>query len=497
MTPRFLSGLADGSRGFRLVKTPAKAPNTWFPPCIPSREIHRFPSVFELGDPHGTIGNMSRLRAWQEWYATAFPRGRTALRRAADVWPFTALGMALAAVALVALFSFGYEKLDLVLLVLGYGGAGLLAISTVTVLVTALALRVRLRRTPRAWATTLFETGRPTATGFALPSLRWLPLIRLRWEWIYPKGARVQGISDRGRLRESVVLSERGVYDGASRRIVVEDAFGLARIALRENQGGAFDVLPHLGGLRSLPILTSLTGGDEYPHPMGLDDGDRMEMRRYIPGDPARFIHWKAFGRTRKLMVRMPERALSRARRTVAYLVAGRHDEATAAAARAAIEEDALGTDWQFGADGSPEPTSETAEALHKVMLSAGGRAEGASGMRRFLAEVDRGGPAALVVFAPPSLGSWVGEVAALGRRRVGRIRVVIGIDAVIETSRLPRWRRWVFAPVVEHGVARKDLEEVGRALGRERCEVVIVDRVSGRILGDVSRVTTWNQRAA
>ena len=52
-----------------------------------------------------------------------------------------------------------------------------------------------------------------------------------------------------------------------------------------------------------------------------LEDGDRIELRRYVPGDSARFIHWKVFGRTRKLMVRVPERALSRARRTVGVLV--------------------------------------------------------------------------------------------------------------------------------------------------------------------------------
>ena len=86
---------------------------------------------------------------------------------------------------------------------------------------------------------------------------------------------------------------------------------------------GPIEVLPHLGGIRRLPVLTSLTGGEEFPHPMGLEDGDRVELRRYVPGDSARFIHWKVFGRTRKLMVRVPERALSRARRTVAYLVAG------------------------------------------------------------------------------------------------------------------------------------------------------------------------------
>jgi uncharacterized protein (DUF58 family) len=427
----------------------------------------------------------------------AFPKGATVARRLRDVWPLTALGLALAVVALVALFAFGYRKMDLVLLVLGYGGAGLLAISSSAVALTAVGLKLKLGRQKHAWSTSLFETGRPTPTGFRVPSVRWLPLVRVRWEWLPAPEVDVETASSHGQLHERAVLRERGVFEGVTRRIVVEDAFGLARVALRDRQEGTIEVLPHLGGMRRLPVLTSLTGGDEYPHPMGLDDGDRVEIRRYIPGDPARFIHWKAFGRTRKLMVRVPERSLSRARRTVAYLVAGELDEAAAAAARAAIEEEALGSDWQFGADGAPEATSDKAEALHKVMRSAAfGDAE-ASGLRRFLSEVDRRGPAALVVFAPPVPGPWLPELIALSRRRAGRVRVVIGIDAMHGEARRARWQRWLLSPVEKDGVTREQLEQVGRMLGQSQCEVVIIDRVSGRILGDASRVTTWTKRAA
>jgi hypothetical protein len=393
--------------------------------------------------------------------------------------------MALAVVAFVALVSFGFKKLDLVLLVLGYGGAGLLAISTVVVAASALGLWLQLRRASFRWSTSTLETGAPLPTGFSLPSLWWLPLVQVRWAWVSPGAALAEHAPERGRLRERVTLRERGIFQSITRRIVVQDAFGLSRIAFRHRQPGPIEVLPHLGGIRRLPVLTSLTGGEEYPHPMGLEDGDRVELRRYVPGDSARFIHWKVFGRTRKLMVRVPERALSRARRTVAYLVAGAHDEAAAAAARAAIEEGALGIDWQFAADGSPEATSDRSEALHKVMTSSGFGGPSGSGMKRFLAEVDPRGPAALVVFAPPSMGGWLDEMRSLTMRRYGRVRVVIAVDAVHETAAQSRWRRWLLMPAGSSGVARGDLERVGRVLSRLRCEVVIIDRVSGRVLGD------------
>lgn len=425
-------------------------------------------------------------------------RVRPALRRWMDLWPLTALGLAVAVVAAVALVSFGFEKLDLVLLVLGYGGVGLLALCIIAVVLSAVGLRWSLRGGIRPWATSTLETGTSLPTGFSLPSLWWFPLVQIDWTWVTPRSATTSRTASRGRLEERVRLGRRGVFERVVRRVVVRDAFGLAKVAFSLQQEGPIEVLPHLGGIRRLPVLTSLTGGEDYPHPMGLEDGDRVELRRYVPGDSARFIHWKVFGRTRKLMVRVPERALSRARRTVAYLVAGRHDEAAAAAARAAIEEGALGTDWQFGADGAPEATSDVHQAVLKVMTSSDYDGRSGAGLSRFLAEVDPRGPAALVVFAPPSMGAWLDEMRALSTRRYGRVRVVIAVDAVQESSDRHRsWRRWLLNPAKRAGVARDELERVGRALSELRCEVVIVDRVSGRIVGDGLHLSIAPQRAA
>jgi uncharacterized protein (DUF58 family) len=440
---------------------------------------------------------MKPFEAFLHLVRRAAPRLRASWRRAVDVWPLTALGMALGIVALIALFSFGFEKLDLVLLVLGYGGIGLLALSSIAVVASGIGLWAVLRRAEQGWSSSKFETGTQLPTGFSLPSLWWFPLVQVGWSWIAPEHATADQVSERGRLREHVVLGRRGIFEQVERRIVVQDAFGLARVAFRHRQIGPIEVLPHLGGIRRLPVLTSLTGGEEHPHPMGLEDGDRVELRRYVPGDSARFIHWKVFSRTRKLMVRVPERALSRARRTVAYLVAGHEDEAAAAAARAAIEEEALGTDWQFGADGAPQATSERQEALLKVMTSRAAEGASGSGLGRFLAEVDPRGPAALVVFAPPTMGSWLDEMRALSMRRYGRVRVVVAVDAVHERRVASTWRRWLLKPTASNGIARAELERVGRALSNLRCEVVIIDRVSGRVLGDGIRMPATYEKAA
>ena len=114
----------------------------------------------------GTIASMRSPTALPESIEGALVRVRRVLRRAADFWPLTAVGMALALVASVALLSFGFKKLDLVLLVLGYGGVGLLAISTVVVASSALGLWLQLRRASFRWSTSTFETGASLPTGF-------------------------------------------------------------------------------------------------------------------------------------------------------------------------------------------------------------------------------------------------------------------------------------------------------------------------------------------
>ena len=132
-----------------------------------------------------------------------------------------------------------------------------------------------------------------------------------------------------------------------------------------------------------------------------------------------------------------------------------------------------------------------------KVLRSADYAGPSGAGLGPFLAEVDPRGPAALVVFAPPSDGPWVDEVRRATVNRVGRIRVVIAVDAVRDGSAGATWRDWFLEPRAETGTLRSELEHVGRALSKLRCEVVIIDRVSGRILGDGLRLSMPKERAA
>ena len=139
---------------------------------------------------------------------------------------------------------------------------------------------------------------------------------------------------------------------------------GFSRFTWRVTQESELLALPRAGNIKSLPLLRSLTAEDGIPDPGGNPEGDRMEIRPYVPGDSVRNILWKVYARTRHLNVRLAERSVYHSSRTLAWLLSGPHDEAAAAVARVAVESGALGEDWLFGADGSPTPTSGTPNVI-------------------------------------------------------------------------------------------------------------------------------------
>lgn len=430
-------------------------------------------------------------------------RARTFLRRLGDAFPWTPLGLSVAGASLAALTWFAYAEMDLVLLVVGYGAAALALLSSLaTFLATLVVARdLRIRRHDPPGEHTL-ETELPARTGFRLRDRWWLPLVRVRWMVESPDGLSSRQRASEGFEEERLVAAKRGRRDHLRRRVLVEDVFGLTRLGLRLTTSDVTTALPHIGALRRLPSLLATAGGDDWPHPMGVDNGDRLELRRYAPGDPARFIHWKVFGRTRKLVVRLPERALTRAHRTVLYLVAGQEDEASAAASRVAFES-ALASrrsqdeDWVFGADGVAPGRGalRLEDALDAIVTSADHAHAGAAGLERFVNEEERRGPASVVLFVPARPGPWLARVVAFAKRRAGRVRLVIGVDGLAHRTR-PKWHRRLLAlPPAADATSVTQLDEVLRALESTRASVLVIDRRSGRALGEAHRRAVRERR--
>ena len=450
-------------------------------------------------------GTIRRLAMTDGRKNPAWRRLGPPLRRVADVIPITPLGAFVILLASIGLYYVAYPRQDLVVFVAGSAALAVVGLATLVVIVATIALFFRLRSGAKAAETAedalTMETGVERAQGFGLPGLRWLPLVRLQWSWEHPAGVDVTVARRGGRLEESATVSERGVIDRVRRRVVLEDVFGVARLAFRLREQRPRRVLPRADQLRRLPLLTAATG-DDLPHPMGLEDGDRVDMRRYAPSDPARFIHWKVFARTRRLVVRVPERAISRSRRTVGYFVPGPDDDASAAAARVTLERAELGTEWVFGADlpeGTPSARTATnpTDGIALVLRSVRARARGGMGLGPFLENAERGGPVQAIVFVPPRPGPWLDRVAQEARRRRGRIRFVVGVDGLAAGRVRSLWRRLVAPAPVLHGVPIDALDEVVRTLGAARAEVIVVDRKTGRLLGDAHRARVRTEQAA
>jgi hypothetical protein len=420
-------------------------------------------------------------------------RLRRILRRVRDGFPLTGLGLAIAALVTVALVA-GFSEVDLVLL--GAGAIGLVAllVSLVTVTIGWLRVRVALRRMKVPETPIVLECGYPVRTGFRLPRLRFVPGARVRWKWIDP-AAKVRLLPAGSWLEEEVFPATRGMRDMLVRRIEIGDAFGLATIAFERTEVRAVRLLPSVGGLRQMHVVRTLSGGSDHAHPEGSPDGERLDIRGYAPGDPIKYVLWSVFARTRQLVIRTPERALSAAKKTLAYLVAGAGDEPAAGAARVAVDAGALGGEWAFGADGVAEPASTKEAALEALARSAHAPREVAGqGLATFMREAAATSTGRALVFVPGKPGPWLDGVmkaaAQLAPDTSGRVplefivctdgvhpgakassglkRAIVAVDEVADASDAP--------------VAPDELSRVVQALGRLRARVIVVDRRHGHV---------------
>lgn len=451
------------------------------------------------------------LRRRNSKLARAWDRGKRFMTRAMCPFPLTPLGLLVLGACAYSLIEYGIERIDLVLLVIGAVGLGIGLFGLVATAIAALILGLRQRRRARESASEAgldVECGYPVPTGFSLPRLRWLPFIAISWRWIEPRAV-VRVVPKGGQLREEVIASRRGRVGAVVRELEVGDIFGMSQIRLRLTEQRKVRFVPSVGQLKRVDVIRGMAGGDDISHPDGPPDGELYDLRHYSPGDPIRFVLWKVFARTRQLVVRAPERALSPVRQTCAYLVAGGGDEPAAGAARLAVENGAFGTDWVLGADGSREDATRKSQAVDLLARSAeveeriGGRGLGEFLKRRSAT----GSIGRAVVFVPGRVGPWLDTVLEQSKQMGGRrarIEFVVGTDGIIPAPK----RKWLarvalrdapgsVPPGATAPVTTEQVGEVIRVLstiGR----VIVVDRAAGRVYaGGHLNVLTSTSRAA
>ncbi len=415
-----------------------------------------------------------------------FARSRRVVRGVFDWVPLTPLGVLVSAGAVYALFK-SSEEVDLVLKVIGWAVLVLVALSSFLVLVCALWIQYRVAKSAAPSEAIRCETGRRTLTGFQFGALRYVPFVRISWTWSDPS-VFVEHERKHGTRIEWTTFAKRSALEQVVRKIRVQGVFAFAKVIVRHRINENVLVLPHLGALGSLPRALSLSGGQEWSHPYGRAVGDRVDVRRYASGDPARFIHWKMYSRTRTLMLRTPENALSETWETYCYMIAGKRDEASAALSRAWLEElNRVGAEWSFAADGSPAPTRTLDEALYKIAQSSRYDHRQGSELEQFLRKSINTEAATLHLFIPPVTGAWAKQVINILRRRRLHLHVWIGIDQSSDhTARW--WHKLVWLTLPSIRLERKKVHELAQLFSGLTSQVTIVERLTGRATSIKSR---------
>jgi hypothetical protein len=327
------------------------------------------------------------------------------------------------------------------------------------------------------------ETTQAVPMGFVFPRLTWWPLVEVKMVWEAPIGVEVALEARGGTWGELITPHARGRHARVARRFTVEDVFGLCASSFTVAWDEPVRIMP-ARAVASAELAVGWATGDAFSHPSGRAEGDLVEMRAYGHGDPMRHVLWKTFARSRRLLVRMPERAIAPSPTTVAFLVAGPGDEPSCGTARLYLERNLFGTDFLFGADGAAAPAKDRDTALDQIIDSA--QAEGGVALDVLGKNIDPIRLASCVVFAPAVDGPWRERVVQFAARLPAPPTIVIGVDGVPPAA--PRSR---LSRLLLRGGADGDGD--GRALAgvpalREQLEasglrVQIVHRSTGQVL--------------
>lgn len=420
----------------------------------------------DLGERLGVLGRLGRGTGWLLGWI-----------------PLTGLGLASLCGIGLALYWLGLQSRDLVVLSLASGYLGLHLLLALLVCLRALWLRYQLSGSRLQGVPEAPESGLLCRWPGPLPPGWGLPLVQVDWSWVEPLAEsdwQWQG----GQCQEQVRLARRGQYTRVVRRFRVSDTLGLSRIQFSRVYPGTFRVLPWAGRLGQQPVTIRLSSGEDISDPRGQPQGDRVDMRQYSKGDSPRTILWKVYARTRRLMVRVPERALSPRPKVCAYLVTSPADEAAAALCRVLLERQALGTDWRFGCDGLEGYDHDSERALDRLARSGASRRPQPEQLAQYLRQAQLDGYAQGVIVAPLDLAGQ--DQALHSRLLLSPIPVQLFL-AVDGASAAPRqgWRRWVL-----QGQGGADLQQQLRRAASLWSNfpgaISVVDRQTGEVIHDL-----------
>lgn len=412
-------------------------------------------------------------------------------RAAVGYIPITSVGATVLVVSAAIAWYQGIGHEDLVLLMVSLCALAILILMLIVTVVGAFLTRRSFGGSHGGTCGAL-ETGALTVSGFRIHLPRWLPCLDVAWQWEKERGACTADVTlDRqgSETLELVRAARRGIYKHVVRRVEVRDIFGMCRLTWHSQENAALRVLPSRGRIDELVPMMGWVSGDDISDPYGDPWGDRVDMRQYTHGDSPRMIMWKVYARSRKLMVRVNERAVAPRPRGCGYVVTDIRphpmDEASAGVARVVLERHLLGDGWCFGADGCGDVATELDGALD-VLARSGASAVADTGFPLFLQRVKTEGFGYCALFLPPRAGPWLAPVLDAMARTQLRVHVFVGIDGQSGPGAgQAGWRRLFLRDRESNGPTSRDLFEVVSKISHCTAQVYLVDRVSGQIFNN------------
>lgn len=389
-----------------------------------------------------------------------------------EAFPVTWAGLGMLLLCGAAFWFQGVARLDLILL----AGSVLLAALLVLLALATLGAALLLRRRPRPPAPPAdLCCGTWGPTGFRAAPPRLLPFVTLQADWT---GVDAEVRIDAGG-EERIRPRRRALLDQVDRRLRAGDMLGLTASGWTEAGPARVRILPAPARLDPAAALLGRAAGEDLPDPRGGPLGDRVDQRKYGHGDPLRLLLWKAYARTRKAFVRIPEKALEPSPRVCAYLPADPLDGPPASLARTLLEGGLLGPGWRFGADGAED--AHTLEAALDALARSGSGAAG-PGLAPFLSRAARDGYAACVLLLPGRRGAWVEAVGAALASAPLAVHAVFALEGW-DPGRRPGWARLLLEPAGAPGADPGELLELHRRLVPPGSEATLVDVLSGDVL--------------
>ena len=407
-------------------------------------------------------------------------------------FPLTLQGTIVLLISATCLKFFGYASMDLVIFSIAICAIVILIFCLFCVMIGGLIIQKRIGSKINTAAyyqdPVSVETGFPNETGFIVAPLKLLPLVKLNWKIVYPDKVESRIRTLKGIvLSEEIVPSQRCKVKHVTREFMLFDVLGFCRYSWIQNQPLNFTAHPQVNTLRTIPQLRSLNSEDGLSNPSGKPEGDRMEIRRYAPGDSIRDVMWKVYAKTRQLNVRLAEKSVSQDTQTIAYLLSSKQDEAAAATARMALETGALGEEWTFGADGSDHPCKDLNSALDAVAKSRAIEAEYEYGLDRFLQFAIGKSSAYCIIFAAAEIAPWLPKLLNTVYSSSSNFSIVLATDGFEEQKKTQIWKNLMFnqnaysKTKVNEGSPKSDIFRLLTELKQRVESVIVIDRKSGQ----------------